>query len=162
MNYSFDWSNIGKRLKSPKDMILYNGFPLSNEVEFIPAGAISGEITSYIEKKNSKGINEIFFQIDNTGYILKTDEVEVVDYTAQDESSVFSDAAAWYASKTYNGRKKLENAGKNLREGFEETKNRSFFEMLDFAGLGDVKKSLIIGAAVFIGYIILSLILKLK
>jgi len=115
-NYRTD---VGKRLKSDKNMIMHIGFPESEEKTTIPPGRPSNKITGY----NPKG----FYSVSRTGgydgYIKNDPSVKLVSKDAKDNSSLLDSAVNFYKDQ-FNGLKKTvsDNAG-YLSKGFDSATN---------------------------------------
>lgn len=158
----FDWADVGKSIKVVADKaIVYGNYPGSDSYKVLPKGAVRGKITS-INKKD--GIT--YLQLNDDVYISSRD-VEIVDNDTKDESSIFGNLTASVSTVVGNASNKIENSAGYISDGIKATKERSFFEMLDYAGtkfelFSDIKKALIVGGVMFGFYLIASLILKAK
>ena len=157
----FDWKNLGKKIVSTQNETIYKNFPGSDVTAILPAGRPSGEITSYVQRKENSVIVR-YYQMNDLFYVQDSDALRIVDADASDESTfsarILAKKSTLYSNLTANIKK---NAG-FLKEGFLETKKRSLFEMFDFAGLGAIKP-LIIGVFSFLILIlVITIISKLK
>lgn len=159
---NYDWDNIGKRIKSGKDLTVFEGFPGSNKSYTLTAGRPSKKITSYIEKKNALGVIKRYYQLEDTDYIEFDESIKIVDENAPDESGFFDELANKFSDSVNDAKKAISKNAGYIKDGFEETKNRSIFEMFSYASIDKPIKIAIGIVVAIIVFQVLTLISKFK
>lgn len=155
----FDWQNLGKRLKSDRKLYVFEGYPGSEKLKVYSEGEPTEKITSYIEK-DVNGIKVGYYQLNGSEYVADESHVKIVDEDSPDESSFLDGVTDQFLNEFGNVSRRAKKAAGFIGEGFDQAKKKSFFQLLDGAGLYGLKRSLIFGGAFVL--IVLSLIAIIK
>lgn len=124
---------FGKRLKSEMDRIMFERFPGSRVTKVLPAGRPSPPVDSYITDGGYYQLIDPEVEGPNL-YLKDTDDLQVVDADAEDESSTLGRAGAWLSTKLGNTAREINAQAGFLESGIDDTFSGIGAGILNFGG----------------------------